>query len=68
MQRDYWPWAQRLMASVGLLYGAALTNFQNAGGNAAALVIAIGVLLAVQLSSLLLPALTAGAVGMLAFG
>lgn len=60
-----------LMASVGIaLLVTALTNFQNAGGNATALVLAIGVAIGglAIIFAVVAPALTAGAVGMLAFG
>ena len=60
-----------LMASVGIaLLVTALTNFQNAGGNATALVIAIGAAIGglAIIFAVIAPALTAGAVGMLAFG
>lgn len=60
-----------LMASVGIaLLVVALTNFQNAGGNATTLVLAIGVAIGglALIFAVVAPALTAGAVGMLAFG
>ena len=60
-----------LMASAGIaLLVTALTNFQNAGGNATTLVLAIGVAIGglAIIFAVLAPALTAGAVGMLAFG
>lgn len=60
-----------LMASVGIaLLVTALTNFQNAGGNATTLVLAIGVAIGglAIIFAVIAPALTAGAVGMLAFG
>lgn len=60
-----------LMASVGIaLLVTALTNFQNAGGNATTLVLAIGVAIGglALIFAVVAPALTAGAVGMLAFG
>lgn len=60
-----------LMASAGIaLLVTALTNFQNAGGNATTLVLAIGVAiagLAIAFAAVA-PALTAGSIGMLAFG
>lgn len=60
-----------LMASVGIaLLVTALTNFQQAGGNATTLVLAIGVAIGglALIFAVVAPALTAGAVGMLAFG
>jgi len=60
-----------LMASVGIaLLVTALTNFQNAGGNATTLVLAIGAAIGglAIIFAVIAPALTAGAVGMLAFG
>lgn len=60
-----------LMASVGIaLLVTALTNFQKAGGNATTLVLAIGVAIGglALIFAVVAPALTAGAVGMLAFG
>ncbi|WBM89861.1 phage tail tape measure protein [Lacticaseibacillus rhamnosus] len=60
-----------LMASVGIsLLVVALTNFQKAGGNATTLVLAIGVAIGglALIFAVVAPALTAGAVGMLAFG
>ncbi|WP_045601381.1 phage tail tape measure protein, partial [Lacticaseibacillus paracasei] len=60
-----------LMASVGIaLLVTALTNFQKAGGNATILVLAIGVAIGglALIFAVVAPALTAGAVGMLAFG
>lgn len=60
-----------LMASTGIaLLVVALTNFQNAGGNATTLVLAIGVAIGglALIFAVVAPALTAGAVGMLAFG
>ncbi|WP_308902583.1 phage tail tape measure protein [Latilactobacillus curvatus] len=60
-----------LMASVGIaLLVTALTNFQNAGGNATTLVLAIGAAIGglAIIFAVVAPALTAGAVGMLAFG
>lgn len=60
-----------LMASAGIaLLVTALTNFQNAGGNATTLVLAIGVAIGglALIFAVVAPALTAGAVGMLAFG
>jgi trimeric autotransporter adhesin len=60
-----------LMASVGIaLLVTALTNFQNAGGNATTLVLAIGVAIGglAVVFAVVGGALTAGAVGMLAFG
>lgn len=60
-----------LMASAGIaLLVTALTNFQKAGGNATTLVLAIGVAIGglALIFAAIGPALTAGAVGMLAFG
>ena len=60
-----------LMASAGIaLLVTALTNFQKAGGNATTLVLAIGVAIGglALIFAVIAPALTAGAVGMLAFG
>ncbi|MXI84237.1 phage tail tape measure protein [Lactobacillus paracasei] len=60
-----------LMASVGIaLLVTALTNFQKAGGNATTLVLTIGVAIGglALIFAVVAPALTAGAVGMLAFG
>ena len=60
-----------LMASAGIaLLVSALTNFQKAGGNATTLVLAIGVAIGglALIFAVVAPALTAGAVGMLAFG
>ncbi|WPH54003.1 phage tail tape measure protein [Lacticaseibacillus paracasei] len=60
-----------LMASVGIaILVTALTNFQKAGGNATTLVLAIGVAIGglALIFAVVAPALTAGAVGMLAFG
>lgn len=60
-----------LMASAGIaLLVTALTNFQKAGGNATTLVLAIGVAIGglALIFAVVAPALTAGAVGMLAFG
>lgn len=60
-----------LMASVGIaLLVTALTNFQKAGGNATTLVLAIGAAIGglAIIFAVIAPALTAGAVGMLAFG
>lgn len=60
-----------LMASVGIaLLVTALTNFQKAGGNATTLVLAIGVAIGglALIFAVVAPALTAGAVGMIAFG
>lgn len=60
-----------LMASVGIaLLVTALTNFQNAGGNATTLVLAIGAAIGglAIIFAVIAPALTAGAIGMLAFG
>lgn len=60
-----------LMVSVGIaLLVVALTNFQKAGGNATTLVLAIGVAIGglALIFAVVAPALTAGAVGMLAFG
>lgn len=60
-----------LMVSTGIaLLVVALTNFQNAGGNATTLVLAIGVAIGglALIFAVVAPALTAGAVGMLAFG
>lgn len=60
-----------LMASVGIaLLVTALTNFQKAGGNATTLVLAIGVAIGglALIFAVVAPALTAGAVGMVAFG
>lgn len=60
-----------LMAAAGIaMLVVALTNFQAAGGNATTLVIAIGVAIGALaiVFAVIGPALTAGAVGMLAFG
>lgn len=60
-----------LMASAGIaLLVTALTNFQKAGGNATTLVLAIGVAIGglALIFAVVAPALTAGTVGMLAFG
>ena len=60
-----------LMASAGIaLLVTSLTNFQQAGGNATTLVLAIGVAIAglAIVFAAVAPALTAGSVGMLAFG
>ncbi|WP_273958283.1 phage tail tape measure protein [Lacticaseibacillus paracasei] len=60
-----------LMASAGIaLLVTALTNFQKAGGNATTLVLAIGVAIGglALIFAVVAPALTAGAIGMLAFG
>jgi TP901 family phage tail tape measure protein len=60
-----------LMASAGIaLLVTALTNFQKAGGNATTLVLAIGVAIGglALIFAAIGPALTAGAVGMMAFG
>ncbi|MBM6408668.1 phage tail tape measure protein [Lacticaseibacillus rhamnosus] len=60
-----------LMATSGIaLLVTALTNFQQAGGNATTLVLAIGVAVGglALIFAVVAPALTAGAVGMIAFG